>query len=81
MFIKMWGIIFKVIKYFEISLIVDIYMEEKGFRKYIISGVRFKKGQGKVSLLQVMLMVDLVVYEWEDKELNWIKEIWVGYVF
>ena len=81
MLIKTRGIIFKAIKYSETSLIVDIYTEEKGLRKYIISGVRSKKGQGKASLLQVMSMVDLVVYEREDKELNRIKEIKAGHVF
>ena len=81
MLIKTRGIIFKAIKYSETSLIVDIYTEEKGLRKYIISGVRSKKGQGKASLLQVMSMVDLVVYEREGKELNRIKEIRAGHVF
>jgi len=81
MLIKTRGIIFKAIKYSETSLIVDIYTEEKGLRKYIISGVRSKKGQGKASLLQVMSMVDLVVYEREDKDLNRIKEIRAGHVF
>lgn len=81
MLIKTRGIIFKAIRYSETSLIVDIYTEEKGLRKYIISGVRSKKGQGKASLLQVMSMVELVVYEREDKELNRIKEIKAGHVF
>ncbi|MEZ5039594.1 MAG: DNA repair protein RecO [Saprospiraceae bacterium] len=81
MLVKTRGIVFKAIKYSETSLIVDIYTEEKGLRKYIISGVRSKRGQGKASLLQVMSMVELVVYEREDRDLNRIKEIKAAYVF
>lgn len=81
MLIKTKGIIFKAIKYSETSLIVDIYTEEKGLRKYIISGVRSKKGKAKASLLQVMSLVELVAYGREDRDLNRIKEIQAAHVF
>ncbi len=81
MLTKTRGIVFKTLKYGETSLIVDIYTEAHGLRKYIINGVRSKKAKVQASLLQVMSLVDLVAYNREDRDLNRIKEIRAGYVF
>ncbi|MFK7936188.1 MAG: DNA repair protein RecO [Saprospiraceae bacterium] len=81
MIIKTRGIIFKAIKYSETSMIVDIYTEEKGLRKYIISGVRSKRAKVSASLLQAMTLVDLVVYHREDREMTRIKEIRPAFIF
>lgn len=75
MLIKTRGIIFKSIKYSETSLILDIYTEELGLRKYIISGVRSKKARTTAGMLQLMSLLDLVVYHRDDKTLNRIKEV------
>ena len=75
MIIKTRGIVFKAIKYSETSMIVDIYTEEKGLRKYIISGVRSKRAKVSASLLQPMTLLDLVVYHREDRTMTRIKEI------
>lgn len=75
MLIKSRGIVFRAIKYSETSLIVDIYTEERGLRKYIVSGVRSAKARTKASLLQVMSLVDLVAYHREDRDLNRLREI------
>lgn len=81
MLIKTRGIIFRSVKYSETSLIVDIYTEEKGLRSYIVSGVRSKNARIKASTLQVMSLVDLVVYHREDKTLTRIKEVQSAYVY
>ena len=81
MLIKTRGIVFKSIKYSETSLIVDIYTEEKGLRKYLISGVRRKKASTSASLFQIMSLVDLVAYHRDDKDLTRIKEIKPDLVF
>ncbi|MEL7021496.1 MAG: DNA repair protein RecO [Bacteroidota bacterium] len=75
MIIKTRGIVFKAIKYSETSMIVDIYTEAKGLRKYIISGVRSKRAKVSASLLQPMTLVDTVVYHRDDRELTRLKEI------
>ena len=75
MLIKTRGIIFKSIKYSETSLILDIYTEEKGLRKYIISGVRNKRSKVKTGVLQPATLVDMVAYFRDDKPMNRIKEI------
>ena len=73
MLIKTRGIIFKAIKYSETSLIMDIYTEEKGLQKYIISGVRNKRSKVKTGLLQPAMLVDMVAYYRENKPMNRIK--------
>ena len=75
MLLKTKGIIFRTVKYRETSLILDIYTRDLGLRTYIISGVRKAKARTSAALLQVMNLVDLVVYENEGKELNRIKEV------
>lgn len=81
MIIKTRGIVFKAIKYSESSMIVDIYTEEKGLRKYIISGVRSKRAKVSASLLQAMTLVDLVVYHRDDRPMTRIKEIRPAFIY
>lgn len=81
MIIKTRGIVFRAIKYSESSMIVDIYTEEKGLRKYIISGVRSKRAKVSASLLQAMTLVDLVVYHREDRTMTRIKEIRPAFIY
>lgn len=81
MLIKTRGIIFRTKKYAETSVIADIYTEAKGLRSYIINGVRTQKSRVNPSLLQVLSLVDLVVYHRDDKTLTRIKEIQPAAVF
>jgi DNA repair protein RecO (recombination protein O) len=81
MLLKTRGIIFKSMKYSETSLIVDIYTEEKGLRKYIISGVRKARSAVSAGLFQVMSLVEIVAYEREGKDLNRLKEIRPAHIF
>ena len=81
MLIKTKGIIFRAIKYSETSIITDIFTEQKGLRTYIISGVRKKNARVSASLLQVMSLVDLVVYHRDDKDMTRIKEIKAAHVY
>jgi DNA repair protein RecO (recombination protein O) len=81
MITKTRGIVFRAIKYGETSLITEIYTEQFGLQKYIINGVRSAKSRTKASLLQVMSLLDLVVYQRADKQLNRIKEVRPAYVF
>lgn len=81
MLIKTRGIIFKAIKYSESSLILDIYTEEKGLRKYIISGVRSKRSKVKTGLLQPATLVDMVAYFRDNKPMNRIKEIKAAQIY
>ena len=73
---KTKGIVLRVIKYGETSLIVSIFTELFGIQSYLVNGVRAstKKGTGKANLFQPAAILDLVVYHNELKNLNRIRE-------
>jgi len=75
MLIKTRGIVLRAIKYSETSLITDIYTEEKGLQTYIISGVRSRKAKVKAALLQVMSLLDLVVYHRDSRGMHRVREL------
>jgi DNA repair protein RecO (recombination protein O) len=75
MLIKTRGIVFKTLKYGETSIIADIFTEELGLKKYIFNGVRSKKPSVKPGLLQLMSLVDILVYEKQGVGLQRVKEI------
>jgi DNA repair protein RecO (recombination protein O) len=73
---KTKGIVIRVVKYGDTSLIVTIYTELFGVQSYIVNGVRTssKKGPGKANLFQPASILDLVVYHNDLKNLQRIKE-------
>ena len=81
MLIKTRGIILKSFKYSETSLILDIYTEEKGLQKYIISGVRSKGTKQKTGILQPTSLVEMVAYYRENKPMNRIKELKPAHIY
>lgn len=88
MLLKTRGIILRSIKYSETSLICDVLTEERGLQTYIFSGVRSAKGSGtaKAGLLQLMTLLDMVVYHKENisaeaSGLNRVKEIKPTHVY
>ena len=81
MLIKTRGIIFKALKYSETSLIMDIYTEEKGLQKYIVSGVRSKGAKMKMGILQPTTLVDMVAYSRDTKNMHRIKEIKAAHIY
>lgn len=81
MLIKTKGIVFRVVKFGETSVIADIYTEAKGLQSYIINSVRTAKPKFHSGLIQLMSIVDMVVYAREGKELNHIKELRAAYPY
>jgi len=75
MLLKTRGIIFRSTKYGDSSLILEVYTEERGIRKYIVSGVRKARSSTPASKLQLMNLVDLIAYERPGKELTRLKEV------
>lgn len=75
MLVKTKGIVFRTHKYGETSLIVELFTEYKGLRKYVVNGVRSAKAKTKASLLQVMSLLEVVAYERDNRDLNRLKEI------
>jgi DNA repair protein RecO (recombination protein O) len=80
---KTKGIVLRIVKYGETSLIVTMFTELFGLQSYLINGVRTstKKGSGKANLFQPTAILDLVVYHNELKQLNRIKEFRWSYLY
>ena len=73
---KTKGIVLRVVKYGETSLVVTIYTELFGLQSYLVNGVRVttKQGNNKAVMFQPSAILDLVVYHSEFKQLQRIKE-------
>ncbi len=81
MLLKTRGIIFRSTKYGDSSLILEVYTEERGIRKYIVSGVRKARSTTPASKLQLMNLVDLVAYERPGKDLTRLKEVQSAFIY
>ena len=75
MLIKTYGIVIKSTKYLESSVICKIYTRQLGMKSYIINGIRSPKAAIKPSLLQALILLDMVVYHNPTKEIHRIKEL------
>src|ERR1700754_2635677 len=80
---KTKGIVVRVVKYGETSVIVTVFTELFGIQSYMVNGVRTssKKGPGKANLFQPAAILDLVVYHNELKNLQRIKEFKWGHLY
>ncbi len=80
---KTKGIVLRTVKYGETSIIVTVFTELFGVQAYLVNGVRTssKKGPGKANLFQPSVILDLVVYHNELKQLNRIKEFRWDYLY
>jgi len=73
---KTKGIVLRVVKYGETSVIVTIFTELFGIQSYMVNGVRTtsKKGTSKANLFQPASLLDMVVYHNDIKNIQRIKE-------
>src|SRR4051812_11044431 len=80
---KTKGIVLRTLKYGETSVITTIYTELFGIQSYIVKGVRqgSKKSSAKGVYFQPAAILDLIVYQNEFKNLNFIKEYGWAYLY
>ena len=81
MILKTKGIVLKVIKYGDSSLIVSMYTAIGGLKKYIIGGVSGTKGRSKAITLRPMNLVEVIAYDKPGKDLNRIKEVKIDTIY
>lgn len=81
MLAKTKGIVLKTINYSETSVIAKIYTEEFGLKSYMIQGVRKRKAKTKANSLALLSLLDLEVYNRENKDLHHIKELKSAHIF
>jgi len=74
MLIKTQGIVIRNTRYGEGSVISKIYTRDFGMQSYIINGIYNAKSSLKASLLQPLMLLDLVVYHHKLKDIQRIKE-------
>ena len=72
---KTRGIVINYIRLRETSIVVNIYTEAFGIRAYIENGIRSAKSKNKIALFQPLTLLDLVVFERENKGLKRISEV------
>jgi DNA repair protein RecO (recombination protein O) len=80
---KVKGIVLRVVKYGETSVIATLYTDLFGLQSYMVKGVR-KSGKQKpatVNFFQAGAMLDLVVYRNPLKSLQFVKEYQWGYLY
>jgi len=77
---KTRGIVLRVVKYGDTSVIANIFTELFGVQSYMVNGVRSSKPKAKGNLLQPGNILDLVVYHYEQKSIQRISEFKLGYI-
>lgn len=69
------GIVLHFIKYGETSVIATVYTREFGRQSYIVNASRSRKSKNKAGLLQPLFMLDLEVYQKQNRDVQRIKEM------
>ncbi|HZY80169.1 MAG TPA: DNA repair protein RecO [Cyclobacteriaceae bacterium] len=74
MLFKTTGVVFRLTRYGETSIIVSIFTSQFGLQSYIVNGARSKSGKGKIALYQPLTLLDMVVYHKDSGGIMRIKE-------
>ena len=79
---KTRGIVLRQVKYGDTSLIVSIFTELFGVQSYMVNGARSSKPKAtKGNLLQPGNILEMVVYHYEQKNMQRISEFKLGYIY
>lgn len=74
MLAKTQGIVLKNTRYSDNSVISKIYTRHFGIQTYMVNGIHSPKAAIKPSLLQPLMLLDMVVYHHPSKNIQRIKE-------
>lgn len=69
------GLVLHTTPYAESSVVAKVFTRQLGLRSYMIKGVRGRGHRVKQNLLQPLSSLDMVVYNNEKTDLNYIKEM------
>ncbi len=81
MLVKTEGLILKITKFRETSLIVKAYTQSHGLLSFIVKGVRSSKNTSKAVLFQGLNFLDLIIYYKENKSLLNLKEYKFNFLY
>ncbi len=72
---KTRGIVFKVTNYSETSVIAQVFTEKFGLQSYMLNGVKKPKAKVRMSMLQPLHLLDMVVYHKADGGIQRVAEL------
>ncbi|HTO16851.1 MAG TPA: DNA repair protein RecO [Edaphocola sp.] len=76
------GIVLRVVKYGETSIIANVFTELLGLQAYMIKGVRSRSKQNsKGVLFRPGNILEMLVYNKDNKNINYIKEYHLDYFY
>ncbi len=79
MLVKTRGIIFRVVKYRETSIITNLYTEEFGLSSYIVNNVRSPKSKFNIGYFEPLNLVEIIAYHKPNRDIDRITEIKTTY--
>lgn len=65
----------------ETSLLATVFTREFGLKKLIVKGYRSTRGKKRHSYFQPMSIIDLVYYDKESRDFQYVSETSTGYLF
>jgi len=75
------GVITRIVKYGESSLILDLLCPDDGIRSYIVGGIRKKGKRDKSALVRPVNLVKAEVYAKDGDKLSRVKEISYNHIY
>ncbi|MFN5168036.1 MAG: DNA repair protein RecO [Cyclobacteriaceae bacterium] len=81
MILKTRGVVFRMTRFGDTSVIVNVFTEVFGLQSYLVNGVRSRSSRGKAALYQPLTLLDLVVYHKEHGGIMRIKEARCWYAY
>jgi DNA repair protein RecO (recombination protein O) len=69
------AVVLRTTKYSESSIILKAFTEKFGMRSYLIRGVRKRNSKYSMNFFQALNILEMLVYERENRNLQNIKEI------
>lgn len=75
MLAKTRGIVLHTLPYSDSTVVAKIYTEEFGLRSYLVNAAHSRRSNTRSRLLQPLFLVELIVYEKENRQLHRVKEI------
>lgn len=78
---KTRGVVFRMTRFGDTSVIVNVFTEAFGLQSYLVNGVRSRSAKGKAALYQPLTLLDMVVYHKENGNIMRIKEARCWYAY
>lgn len=72
---KTRGIVFRLVRFGETSIIASVFTEQFGLQSYMVKGVRTSSRKSRIALFQPLTLLEMVVYHKESGGIMHVKEV------